>query len=987
MRLSLLMRGIDPLGTTGPAEGDVATVCYDSRRCGPGSLFVAIPGLKADGRKFIADALSRGARFVIHEGEFIPPPGVSAIRVRDSRRTLGILGKNFFGDPSAAVCLIGVVGTNGKTTVTYLLESILRTAGHSVGVLGTVNYRYGDTTLPAPNTTPESFDLQRIIREMADHGVTHVAAEVSSHAIALKRVDDCAFDIGIFTNLTQDHLDFHRTMEDYFQAKNRFFQEVLPARGKDRAKAMIINADDSWGRRILKEAARESRRPDGPEGGIRSLAYGLDAPCDITASSFQLSLNGIEATLHLGGDSIRISSPLMGRFNLSNILAAAGAAFALGVPGEAIRDGIAALLHVPGRLEKVSAAGEPAVFVDYAHTDDALRRVLQNLSQFRTGRIITVFGCGGDRDRGKRPLMGEAATAFSDLAIVTCDNPRTEDPLTIIREIEGGIRAPKLAAAADLAQQPGKRGYLVISDRKAAIAAAIALARKDDIVLIAGKGHEDYQIIGSQKFPFDDRIVARQELARGQSLPVFPAGEILKATGGIPLRGGDAWSCRGISTDTRTLAEGNLFVALKGENFDGHDCLARAARKGASGLLISADRFAANSASVPNDLPVIGVPDTLAALGAIAHDWRLRFRIPVVAITGSSGKTTTKEMIAAIASLSRSVLKTEGNLNNLIGLPLTLLRLRKEHDAAVVEMGTNCPGEIARLAAIAAPDIGLITNIGLAHLEGLGSLEAIREEKVALFAVMDGQGTALFNRDDQGIAELAGRWRGKSITFGLKAGADITARQIEAAGPEGMRFFLVMEGGEIPVHLPVPGEHNVVNALAAAAAASALGFESRAIAAGLALFRPVPGRMEIRRLGNGAFLIIDAYNANPASTRGALKTLQGLKGEKKGIAILGDMLELGERAEELHEEIGAVLADTGVDAVFLKGPLSRATAKGAVRRGFPKENIAFFDDPGEVLDPLKSLLGRGDWILIKGSRKLKMEAVAEAVIRAFDLRT
>jgi UDP-N-acetylmuramoyl-L-alanyl-D-glutamate--2,6-diaminopimelate ligase len=504
MQLSLLLKGIDPLGITGRTDGEVASVCYDSRQCLKGSLFVAISGLKADGHAFIVDALTHGAGFIIHEGEFHPPAGITSVRVRDSRRSLGILGKNFFGDPSAGICLIAVVGTNGKTTVTYLLESILRTAGYPVGVLGTVNYRYGGRTLPAPNTTPESFEMQRIIREMTDHGITHIVAEVSSHALDLRRVDDCAFDLGIFTNLTQDHLDYHRTMDNYFQAKKRFFSEVLPAGGKTRLQKMIINADDPWGQRILREV-----------GGER-LTYGIESPCDVTASSFHLSLEGIEATLLLGGDRLSLSSRLMGRFNLSNILAAAAAALALGIPPRLIREGIAALIHVPGRLDKVSAAGQPAVFIDYAHTDDALRRVLQNLSLFRTGRIITVFGCGGDRDRGKRPLMGEAASAYSDLAIVTSDNPRTEDPLSIIREIETGIRTTKFTDADDPARRPAVRGYLVIPDRKTAIAAAIGLADTKDIVLIAGKGHEDYQIIGTEKFPFDDRLIAREELTRRQ---------------------------------------------------------------------------------------------------------------------------------------------------------------------------------------------------------------------------------------------------------------------------------------------------------------------------------------------------------------------------------------------------------------------------------------------------------------------------------------
>jgi UDP-N-acetylmuramoyl-L-alanyl-D-glutamate--2,6-diaminopimelate ligase len=502
MRLSQLLNGMEPLALAGDPDGEVVSVCYDSRQCSPGSLFVAIPGLRADGHAFIADAVIRGAGFVVHEGLLSAPSGVTAIRVRDSRRALGTLGKNLFGDPSRRLCLIAVVGTNGKTTITYLLESILAAAGHRVGVLGTVNYRYAGRQFPAPNTTPESFEMQRILAEMASHGITHCIAEVSSHAIALKRVDDCAFALGIFTNLTQDHLDYHGTMENYFQAKKRFFSEVLPAGAPRTARPMVINIDDPWGRRILAEVP----------GG--HLTYAVDSAGDVTAHPVSLSLGGIRATLHLDGEALEVLSPLTGRYNLANILAAAGAAWALGIPGRPIRDGIEAQIHVPGRLEKVSAAGQPAVFVDYAHTEDALRRVLQNLAGFRTGRLITVFGCGGDRDRGKRPRMGEAATAYSDLAIVTSDNPRTEDPLAIIAEIEAGMQTHRFADVDEAARRSAPSGYLVLPDRREAIAAAIGLSRPEDIVLIAGKGHEDYQIVGTQKNPFDDRQTARDELAR-----------------------------------------------------------------------------------------------------------------------------------------------------------------------------------------------------------------------------------------------------------------------------------------------------------------------------------------------------------------------------------------------------------------------------------------------------------------------------------------
>jgi UDP-N-acetylmuramoyl-tripeptide--D-alanyl-D-alanine ligase len=470
-----------------------------------------------------------------------------------------------------------------------------------------------------------------------------------------------------------------------------------------------------------------------------------------------------------------------------------------------------------------------------------------------------------------------------------------------------------------------------------------------------------------------------------EDMPALSAGEILRATGGAPLRGGTNWTCRGISTDTRTLRPGNLFIALKGENFDGHDCLAAAAQKGASGLLIRAVNFG-KAPTLQKELPVVGVPDTLEALGAIAHSWRLRFPIPLVAITGSSGKTTTKELLAAIVSRSRTVLKSTGNFNNLIGLPLTLLGIRAEHELAIVELGTNRPGEIARLAAIATPDVGLITNVGPAHIEGLGSLEGIREEKGDLFQVMAGRGAAVINHDDDAVAVLAERWQGRRVTFGLKPGADVTAHRIDGATPDGVLFEIVIDGITTPVRLSIPGRHNIMNALAAAAAAKALGFDCHMITEGLAAFHPVPGRTEIRRLGNGAFIVMDAYNANPASVREALKTLQELRGSANAFVILADMLELGERAGAFHREIGAVLAETGVDTAFLKGTLSRFTAEGAREKGFPEERIVFFDAPERVVANLRSRLKYGDWILVKGSRRMKMEAVAEAIIAAFDLK-
>jgi UDP-N-acetylmuramoyl-L-alanyl-D-glutamate--2,6-diaminopimelate ligase len=504
MDLVMLMEGIPVQRWVGARSGHVASVCHDSRTCQADSLFVAVPGLQADGHAYIPEAIRNGARVIVHERPLPATPDAQWIQVADSRRVLGMLARNFYRHPSSGLCLVGVVGTNGKTTVTYLLESILMAAGFGVGVLGTVNYRFKQKVFAPPHTTPESLEMQRFLRDMADDGVSHVVAEISSHAVDLRRVDDCDFDLGVFTNLSQDHLDYHKSMENYFAAKKRFFQEVLSASRKKVSCRMVVNADDPWGQRLL----REVRLPH--------LSFGIDASCDLSAREIHLSLQGIKAEFSSAERRFKIMSPLIGRYNLYNILAATAAALSLGVSTDKVQAGIEHVGQVPGRMEKVSGPNQPAVFVDYAHTDDALRRILQNLAAFKQGRLITLFGCGGDRDRGKRPLMAQAAAEFSDLMIITSDNPRTEDPLEIIRQIESGLSGTTMKKVLPEALKAGDcdRFYAIIPDRGAAINAAIACAGPFDLVVIAGKGHEDYQILGNRRVPFDDRRHAQAALKK-----------------------------------------------------------------------------------------------------------------------------------------------------------------------------------------------------------------------------------------------------------------------------------------------------------------------------------------------------------------------------------------------------------------------------------------------------------------------------------------
>lgn len=978
MELRQLLQGVNMIGNKADQTGDVSSVCYAADQCEQSSLFVAIPGLAHDGHDFISQALERGARFIIHQKDINVPDGIIAIKVSDSRRALGLLAKNYFGDPSSQLTLIGITGTSGKTTVSYLLESILTIAGFRCGVLGTVNYRYNGKILPAPNTTPESYEMQKILSEMVRSGVTHVIAEVSSHALDLRRVDDCDFDLGIFTNLSPEHLDYHKDMEDYFRAKKRFFTELLPQSKKVGPTKMIINADDPWGQRLLSEV----RRP--------ALAYGMGRNTGMTVEREEITLNGIRAEIHLAGKTIAVASGLIGRFNLSNILAATAAASVLRVTPAFIEAGIKNLPCVPGRLEKVESSAGIHVFVDYAHKPDALKQVLQNLDKLKQKRVLTVFGCGGDRDRAKRPLMGESATHYSDLTIVTSDNPRREEPLSIIGEIEAGIDQRKIRKVPPehLMFIDDIHTYTVIADRKAAILAAIKLAGAEDIVLIAGKGHEDYQILGTKKIPFDDRVIAAQALQEKfpepseYMPPVFSMSDVLTATGGRLIAGNKETNVYGVSTDSRHISKGNLFIALTGENFDGHAFVQKAAGDGASCVIV-ADARKINLEKSKALACVIEVNDTLRSLGDLAHAYRQRFSIPVIGLTGSSGKTTTKEMLSCILGEERKVLKTEGNLNNLIGLPQTIFRMTDQHEIVVLEMGTNTRGEIKRLTQIAAPDIGLITNVGPAHLAGFGSIDIVREEKGDLFFNMIPSGIVVVNLDDEAVCKASERWFGRRVTFSMSAAADVGVNDIRKNGARGTSFNLLIGGRAHKVDMKVVGIHNIYNAIAAAATAVACGISVESIQRGLTLFHAVGGRMEIIKLQNGAYLINDAYNANPASVREALLTLKDLKNGHNAFVFLGDMLELGEAAPEMHRRVGMLLATIGVTAVFLQGDFADVTAAGAREGGLPQEQITYLNDVEEKIAFLKRQLRKGDWILVKGSRRMKMDRIVARICEDF----
>jgi UDP-N-acetylmuramoyl-L-alanyl-D-glutamate--2,6-diaminopimelate ligase len=496
MRLSKVIEGTEVTGAAG-SDPEIALVTGDSRAVVPGALFFALLGAKQDGHAFAAEAARRGAAAVVVERPVDCGPAL-LLRAPSTRRAMALAAMNLHGRPAEAMTLVGVTGTNGKTTVAYLVEACALAAGLPTAMLGTVTHRWPGGGRPANHTTPESTEVAATLATAREAGARLAVLEVSSHALAQERAAGLAFHAAGFTNLTRDHLDYHRDMESYYQAKRRLFVEHLRPGG-----TAVVNADDHHGARLAEELTEAGR--------ATVWRYGLRAAGDLTAREASFGLDGIAARLATPAGPLDLRSPLVGAHNLENLLCAAGLALAAGLPLAAVARALAGCPGAPGRLERVTGRGVSA-FVDYAHTDDALARALAALRALGPRRLAVVFGCGGDRDRGKRPLMGEVAGRGAELVVATSDNPRTERPEDILAEIVPGLERAGARRLSPGEVRAGERGYAVVPDRREAIALALSAAQPGDAVLIAGKGHEDYQIVGADRRPFDDRQEARRAL-------------------------------------------------------------------------------------------------------------------------------------------------------------------------------------------------------------------------------------------------------------------------------------------------------------------------------------------------------------------------------------------------------------------------------------------------------------------------------------------
>jgi murE/murF fusion protein len=894
-----------------------------------------VRGLRSDGHAFVAAAVERGAAAVVVEREV--DAAVPQAIVESGAEALGVMIGHALGDPARAMTLIGITGTNGKTTTTYLVEAALLAAGHRPGVIGTVAYRWGGpggTSIDAPYSTPTPQILHESLAKMRDAGCTHVVMETTSAALEMHRLAGLRFAVGAFSNLTQDHLDVHGTMEAYRDAKRLLFARHL-ARG-----VAVVNIDDPEGPGMAAAASGEA---------LRVTSRGA-AGADIRVIAQDSTVRGIVARIATPrGELAAEARPLIGQYNVDNLALAVGICEALGLPHAAIARGIGWLRGVPGRVERVGNDAGLDIFVDYAHTPDALRNVLSTLRPLAKHRLICVFGCGGDRDPTKRPKMGAAVAELADLAVVTSDNPRTEDPRAIIDQILPGVPRP----------------FLVEVDRRTAIRAAIAEATPGDIVLIAGKGHEDYQILGTTKHHFDDR----EEAAAAVGLRWRRSLAELAADLGGFTRGEIEGHATRVVIDSRIVAPGDLFVAIRGEHHDGHGFAPMAIRAGAAAVVVNG----ATAVTMPGSSNAIFVDDTRTALGALAREHRRRWTGKLVAVTGSAGKTTTKELIRAALAVVGPTHAAAGSLNNETGLPLALLGLRSFHAFGVVEMGMRGTGQIEYLTRLAAPDVAVVINAGTAHIERLGSTDAIAQAKAEIWLGLADGGTIVRPAGDERLERLARAHRpgAAHVTFGER---DADVRIVEyapGAGAEASRLVLEAFGARHELALGLVGRHAAIDACAALAAAHAAGAPIEQALAGLARARPPEMRGELAVI-EGRTVIVDCYNANPASMAAALRALGERAAGRTALAVLGDMLELGEHAPAAHRDAGALARELGIGVVAL-GSHAAALAEAAG----PGAEIA-----GNPIAAAARALARtapGDWILLKASRGMRLERVLEAM--------
>ena len=888
-----------------------------------GFVFCALKGTKANGVDFVPEAIQKGAVAVLTDQEVTCD--VPVIKVENPRAVLTSVATKLY--PSEALKKVAVTGTNGKTSTVYYVSEIMNKYNVVTASMGTIGVASPVLNIEGSMTTPDAVTLNKTLNLLQEKGIQAVAMEASSHGLDQGRLAGNQIIAGAFTNLTRDHLDYHKTMENYLAAKAKLFSECVADNG-----IAVLNADVPEYDYLKKICLKR---------GLQVISYGKNA--DTLKLIQQVPTEkGQDLVVSVAGKEYTISTKIYGDFQAYNILTAVGLCMGLGQTWADIMPVLSDLTPPAGRLENVGQTPNGAqIFVDYAHTPDALERVLISLRPHTKGQLCCLFGCGGNRDTGKRAQMGEIADRLADKVYITDDNPRNEDPTS--------IRAAIRAAC------PKGEEY---DSRRHAIRSAIQNLQAGDVLVLAGKGHESGQLIQGVNYPFNDKIEVQLVLQQMKQNPLWSASELQMA---LNAKVDVQRVAYGVTFDSRVVKLGDLFVALKTDTNDGHKYVRQALEKGASICLVDHE---VEGIAPENQ---IVVPDTLKALEALARFARMRSAATVIGITGSCGKTSTKEMLAACFEKQGITYKTQKNFNNNLGVPFTLANMPSETQYAVIEMGISHPGEMVELSDFVRPQITLITNIAPAHQEFFADTRAIAAEKVHILDYQSKDGTVVLNADDaqyQFLADTAvAAGIKKIIRFGQNEKSDFRLISTELQDNQ-THVVADWHGEKLRYSLNFFGTHFALNSLAVFAAIDAAGASVEQAVQDIQILSPVQGRGQIETVtiaGKTIHLIDDAYNANPVSMVASIQAL-GQRSSPK-IAVLGDMLELGEKSYEMHLDLLEDLAQNNIDKLYAVGPIMSRVFDLAP----PALQGAKAQSAVELVEVLRRDLPEGAWVLFKAS--------------------
>ena len=985
--LSDILKELDSRIISGDPSCDVTSVEFDSRRVQEGSVFVCIKGFNVDGHSFAGNAASSGAACIIvdadREGfedealiEAVKGTSCVIVETKDTKKALAVTAAALKGHPERELDIYGITGTKGKTTSTFMLRAIFEAAGKKSGLIGTVCNLIGDEKIKAKHTTPESSEIFGMMRTLKDKDGDSLVMEVSSQGLKLDRVYGIKYRAAAFTNLYEDHIapEEHPDMEDYFNCKLKLF---------DNCEQAIVNADCEQASKVCEYASSR----------CKVLTYGIDKDADFKAEDLTLErrdhVTGTKFTLKSKYISGEFFVALPGRFNVSNALCAIAMAVCAGCDEDSIRTALAAV-SVPGRMQPVENKLGLNILVDYAHNAAALENVLLTLKKYTEKKVITVFGCGGDRSTTRRFEMGEVAGRLSDKTIITSDNPRSEDPMAVIAHIINGI-----------GKTNGK--FEVYADRASAIRHAISIAKPGDTVLIAGKGHEDYQIFKNETIHFDDveqAAKAVDEIENGAK-PMFSLEEIKRAVSGkaVYKTAEPVFAAfvqvYGVSSNSKEINKGDIFIALRGERFNGGEYTQEAIDAGACAVVVD------NAEYVPEGAIGIVVEDTTKALCDLAAYYRFKLDAKLVAVTGSVGKTSTRQLIAEVLGLGFRVHSTKANNNNEIGMSKTILSAPLDTQILVVEMGMRGLEEISKLTKIARPDIAVITNVGYSHIGRLGSRDNIMRAKMEITEGLTDGGILIVNGDDLDLFEYARR----IMSFNnLIAAVSSEEKPVELC-PECINSYAIGENedGSIfraritrlgesiefgdPFRIKMFGTAGIRNALFAVLCAHIckIGMTEgmiNAIRETLFATKAMDGRGAITETKK-YMIVNDAYNAAPESMENAFLNFSKRAKDRRKVLALGNMMELGDFAPELHEMTGKACAKYGFDKVFITGENAEDFIRGAEASGSSLE-ITKCRDTEDLSDKLSVYLKDGDAILFKASHSFGFEALAKDFIEKGD---